>query len=159
MSQSVQPIPEGFRSITPHLVCAGVADAIAFYEKAFGAAETFRLPGPDGKIMHAEMRIGDSRLMLGDAYPEYGSLDPLALKGSPVVIHLYVPDADAAWEQATAAGATPLMPLSDMFWGDRYGQVVDPFGHRWSIASKQRDLSIDEIQEGAKKMMESSIPC
>ena len=153
MNQAVRPIPEGFRTVTPHLVCAGVADAITFYQKAFGAVETFRMPGPDGKVMHAEIRIGDSHIMLGDEYPDYGSLGPLALKGTPVVIHLYVPDADATWDQAIAAGAKPVMPLSDMPWGDRYGQVADPFGHRWSIATHQRDLTFEQIEEGMQKMM------
>lgn len=153
MNQAVRPIPEGFRTVTPHLVCAGVADAITFYQKAFGAVETFRMPGPDGKVMHAEIKIGDSHIMLGDEYPDYGSLGPLALKGTPVVIHLYVPDADATWDQAIAAGAKPVMPLSDMPWGDRYGQVSDPFGHRWSIATHQRDLTPEQIAEGMRKMM------
>jgi len=153
MNQAVRPIPEGFRTVTPHLVCAGVAEAIVFYQKAFGAVETFRMPGPDSKVMHADIRIGDSHIMLGDEYPDYGSLGPLALKGTPVVIHLYVPDADATWDQAIAAGAKPVMPLSDMPWGDRYGQVADPFGHRWSIATHQRDLTFEQIEEGMQKMM------
>ncbi len=152
MAEQVRPIPEGFRTVTPHLVCGDAAAAIAFYEQAFGAAEVGRMEMPGGKIGHAEIRIGDSRLMLADAFPEYGSNDPLALKGSPVVIHLYVENADAVWDQAIAAGATPIMPLSHTFWGDRYGQVQDPFGHRWSIATHQRDVSMDEMQEAMKQM-------
>ena len=155
MSQPVRPIPEGYHSVTPHLVCEGAADALAFYRQAFGAVEIARMSGPDGKIMHAELRIGDSPLMLCDAFPEYGSRGPLALGGSPVVIHLYVDDADAVWERALAAGAKPLMALGDAFWGDRYGQVVDPFGHRWSIATHQRDLTPQQIQEGMAREMGS----
>jgi len=113
MNQAVRPIPEGFRSVTPHLVCEGAARALAFYRDCFGAAEIARMPGPGGKIMHAEMRIGDSVVMLCDDFPEFGSRGPLALGGSTVVIHLYVPDADAVWERAMAAGAKPLMPLGD----------------------------------------------
>lgn len=153
MNQAVRPIPEGYRSVTPHLVCEQAADAIEFYKKAFGAVEIARLPGPDGKIMHAELRIGDSPIMLAQDYPEFGSRGPLALKGTAVVIHLYVEDADAAWAKALDAGAKPLMPLSDMFWGDRYGQVEDPFGHRWSIATHKQDLTPEQIMEGFNKMM------
>lgn len=152
MAEQVRPIPEGFRTVTPHLVCGDAAAAIVFYEQAFGATEVGRMEMPGGKIGHAEIRIGDSRLMLADAFPEYGSNDPLVLKGSPVVIHLYVENADAVWDQAIAAGATPTMPLSDTFWGDRYGQVQDPFGHRWSIATHQREVSMDEMQEAMKQM-------
>ena len=158
MNQAVRPIPEGYRTVTPHLVCEGAAEAIAFYQKAFGAIEIARMPGPGGKIMHAEIRIGDSALMLCDDFPDFGSRGPLAMGGTAVVIHLYVPDADAAWDQALAAGARPLMPLADMFWGDRYGQVVDPFGHRWSIATHQHDLSQDQIMEGMNKMMAGGCP-
>lgn len=153
MSEPARPIPEGFRSVTPHLVCAGAAAAIDFYRQAFGAVEVGRMPLPDGRIGHAEIRIGDSRIMLADAFPEYGSKDPLALQGSPVAIHLYVDNADAVWDQAIAAGATPIMPLADAFWGDRYGQVQDPFGHRWSIATHQREVSMDEMQDAMKQMM------
>ncbi|WP_296950017.1 VOC family protein [uncultured Massilia sp.] len=158
MTDAVNPIPEGFRTVTPHLVCEGAAEALAFYARAFGAVELGRMPGPDGKIMHAEMRIGDSRIMLADDFPEYGSRGPKALGGSTVAIHLYVPDADAAWAQALAAGATPVMPLEDAFWGDRYGQVVDPFGHRWSIATHRRDLTMEQIQQGMQDMMQGGQP-
>jgi len=153
MAEQVRPIPEGFHSVTPHLVCNDAAAAIAFYQQAFGAVEVGRMGMPGGKIGHAEIRIGDSRLMLADAFPEYGSNDPLTLKGSPVVIHLYVENADAVWDQAIAAGAEPIMPLSDAFWGDRYGQVQDPFGHRWSIATHKREVSMDEMQDAMQQMM------
>jgi PhnB protein len=152
MEQQVRPIPEGFRTVTPHLVCDGAAAAIDFYKQAFGAVEIGRLDMPDGKIGHAEIRIGDSRLMLADAFPDYGSRGPLALNGTPVFIHLYVDDADAVWNQAVAAGAKPTMPLGDAFWGDRYGQVEDPFGHRWSIATHRRAVSLEEMQDALKQM-------
>lgn len=158
MNQAVRPIPEGYRSVTPHLVCEGAADAIAFYQKAFGAVEVSRMPGPDGKIMHADIRIGDSQLMLCDDFPDYGSRGPRALGGTAVVIHLYVEDADAVWARALEAGARPTMPLSDMFWGDRYGQVVDPFGHRWSIATHKQNLTPDQIMESMKAMMQPGCP-
>lgn len=158
MNQAVRPIPEGYRTVTPHLVCEKALDAIEFYKKAFDAVEIARLLGPDGKIMHAELRIGDSAIMLAQDYPEFGSRGPLALQGTSVVIHLYVPDADAAWAKAVDAGAKPLMPLSDMFWGDRYGQVEDPFGHRWSIATHQQDLSPEQIMEGMSKTMPGGCP-
>ena len=151
---AVQPIPDGMHALTPHLVCAGAADAIAFYKKAFKAVETARLPGPDGKLMHAAVRIGDSTLMLMDESPQHGTFGPRSLKGSPVTIHLYVEDADAAVAQAAAAGAKVTMPVQEMFWGDRYGQLEDPFGHRWSVATHVRDLSPEEIQRGMAKMME-----
>jgi uncharacterized glyoxalase superfamily protein PhnB len=139
-------------SLTPHLVCAGAALAIDFYKAAFGAEESARLPGPNGKLMHAAVRIGDSTLMLVDEMPEHGALGPKALKGSPVTIHLYVEDADATFARAVAAGAKVTMPLTDMFWGDRYGQLEDPFGHRWSIATHQRDLTPQEIQQAMREM-------
>ncbi len=148
----VKPIPDGMHTITPHLVCAGAADAIGFYVKAFGAVELMRLPGPDGKLMHAQLRIGDSTLMLVDEMPQWGALGPKALKGSPVTIHLYVKDVDAAHAQAVAAGATAKMPPADMPWGDRYGMVEDPFGHIWSIATHTRDVTEAQILEGMAKM-------
>ncbi|HSV70154.1 MAG TPA: VOC family protein [Methylibium sp.] len=152
MPTPAQPIPAGSHSLTPHLVCAGAADAIAFYIRAFGAVEQFRLPGPDGRLMHAALRIGDSMLMLVDENPEWGLLGPTALKGSPVTVHLYVEDVDAVVAQAVAAGATVTMPVADMFWGDRYGKLRDPFGHDWSVATHLRDLSAEQIREAMPKM-------
>jgi PhnB protein len=151
-TRSVKPIPEGMHSVTPHLICAGAADAIEFYKKAFGAIETSRMPGPTGKLMHASVRIGDSTVMLVDEMPEWGSLGPKALKGSAVVIHLYVDDVDAFTAKAVAAGAKITSPVNDMFWGDRYGQLEDPFGHRWSVATHVRDVSPVEMQEAMKNM-------
>lgn len=158
MNHPVRPIPEGFHSITPHLVCEGAAEALAFYRQAFGAVELYRMPGPAGRLMHAEMRFGDSVVMLADDFPEYGSRGPRALQGTSVTIHLYVEDADAVWERALAAGATPVMPLEDAFWGDRYGQVQDPFGHRWSIATHQRDLTPQQLEEAMRKAMPDGVP-
>lgn len=146
----VKPVPDGMHTLTPHLVCRDAAAAIAFYQKAFGAVELARLPGPQGKLMHALLRIGDSPLMLVDEFPDWGALGPRSLKGSPVTLHLYVEDVDAAVERAVAAGARLTMPVADMFWGDRYGTLEDPFGHHWSIATHVRDLSPEEIQAAAK---------
>ncbi|CAH0350841.1 VOC family protein [Aquabacterium sp. CECT 9606] len=151
-TSTVKPIPDGMHSLTPHLVCAGATEAIDFYKKAFNAIELTRLAGPDGKLMHAALRIGDSVLMLVDESPQWGSLGPKALKGSPVYLHLYVQDVDASLTQAVAAGAKLTMPAADMFWGDRYGQLEDPFGHKWSVATHTRDLTPDEIKEGMAKM-------
>jgi len=148
----VGPIPEGMHSVTPHLVCAGASDAIAFYTRAFGAVETTRLPGPNGKLMHAAIRIGDSTVMLVDEMPEWNSVGPRALKGTPVTIHLYVEDVDAVVARAVAAGATVIMPVADMFWGDRYGVLEDPFGHKWSVATHMRDATPTEMQEAMRKM-------
>ncbi len=150
--KDIESVPAGMTSVTPHLVCEGAADAIDFYKTAFDAIEEARLPGPDGRLMHAQIRIGNSAVMLADAFAECASLGPKALKGSPVCIHLYVADADAAFAQAIAAGATVIMPLSDMFWGDRYGQLEDPFGHRWSIATHLRDVSPEDCAEALKAM-------
>ena len=150
----VKPIPDGMHSLTPHLVCAGAADAIEFYKRAFNAIETSRLPSPSGRLMHAAVRIGDSTLMLVDEFPDMGSFGPNALKGSPVTIHLYVEDVDKTIAQALAAGATLKMAVQDMFWGDRYGQLVDPFGHHWSVATHTRDLSPEEVRQGMAKMFD-----
>jgi PhnB protein len=155
-TQSVKPIPEGMHTVTPHLVCAGAGAAIDFYKKAFGATETSRMPGPGGKLMHASISIGDSAVMLVDEMPEWGSLGPKALKGSPVVIHLYVDDVDAFTARAVAAGATVTMPVADMFWGDRYGQLEDPFGHRWSVATHVRDVSPADMQQAMQKMSQKA---
>lgn len=148
----VQPVPEGFHTLTPHLVCDGAADAIAFYQRAFGAEELSRMPGPGGKIMHAMIRIGDSVVMLNDAFPEMGAKGPHALGGTPVTLHLYVTDADAAFARAVAAGATPRMPVAEQFWGDRYGIVVDPFGHQWSVATHVKDLTPEQMMAGMQAM-------
>jgi uncharacterized glyoxalase superfamily protein PhnB len=134
-------------SVTPHLVCAGAAAAIEFYKKAFNAVEEFRLPAPGGKLMHARIRIGGSALMLVDEMPEWNCLGPKTLKGSPVTIHLYVENVDAFYQQAVAAGATASMPPADMFWGDRYGVLQDPFGHNWSVATHVRDVTAGEMQQ------------
>lgn len=146
----VKAIPESMHSVTPHLVCAGAAEAITFYQQAFGAVEMGRLPGPQGKLMHAMIRIGDSAVMLVDEFPDRGSLGPKSLKGSPVTIHLYVEDVDATVKRAVAAGAKITMPVDDMFWGDRYGRLEDPFGHQWSIATHIRDVSSEEMQTAIK---------
>ncbi len=147
----IKPIPDGFHTLTPHLVCRDAAAAIAYYVKAFGAVEQGRLPGPDGRLMHAMIRIGDSPLMLVDEMPEWGALGPQSLKGSPVTIHLYVEDVDAAVARAVDAGARITMPVADMFWGDRYGQIEDPFGHHWSIATHTRDVSPEKMQAAMSK--------
>lgn len=147
------PIPAGFHSVTPHLTIDGAAAAIEFYQKAFGAEELARMPMPgdaEGRLMHAMIRIGDSIVMLNDVFPGCPSG---AAGDAPVTLHLYVADADGAMARATEAGAEVVMPLADMFWGDRYGQVRDPFGHRWSIASHLRDLSPEEIEKGAAEAM------
>ena len=149
---NVKPVPAGMHSVTPHLVCAGAADAIEFYKRAFNAVDEGRLPGPDGRIMHAMVRIEGSAVMLVDEMPEWGALGPKSLKGSPVTIHLYVGDVDAFVKRAVAAGARITMPLDDMFWGDRYCKLVDPFGHQWSVATHLRDVSPDEMQQAMRTM-------
>ena len=148
----VKPVPEGMHTVTPHLICAGAADAIEFYKKAFDAVEMVRLPGPQGKLVHACIRIGNSAVMLVDEFPDCGAFGPEALKGSPVTIHLQVEDVDAVFERAVRAGAKITMPLEDMFWGDRYGTLKDPFGHHWSVATHVRDVSPEEIQKAAQEM-------
>lgn len=135
------------QAVTPHLVCAGAAKAIDFYKDAFGAIEMMRLPGPDGKLMHGAIQINGAMVMLVDERADCGALAPTTLKGSPVTIHLNVDDVDAFVERAVKAGATLKMPVADMFWGDRYGVISDPFGHGWSIATHQRDMTIDEIKD------------
>ncbi len=144
-----RPIPEGYHAITPHLVVKGASEAIEYYKRAFGAEEICRMPmpGPDGqmKVGHAELQVGDSRLFLADEFPERGVTGPNG--SSPVTIHLYVTDADAVFGQAVEAGATAIMPPADMFWGDRYGKLVDPFGHHWAIATHQEDPTPEQMQE------------
>ncbi len=146
MAKAVQPIPEGFNTLTPHLTVSNAAAAIAFYQKAFGATEMGRMNMPNtDKVMHAALRIGNSMLMLNDEFPEMGCTGPGNDGRGAVTIHLYVEDADAVFQQALDAGATVKMPIGDMFWGDRYGIVADPFGHHWSIATHTRDVGRDEM--------------
>jgi PhnB protein len=148
----IKAVPEGMHTVTPHLICAGAADAIAFYKEAFNAVELTRLPGPNGKLLHASLRIGDSMVMLTDAFPDHGSFGPDAARNSPVAIHLQVADADAFAARAAAAGAKIKMPVAEMFWGDRYGQLEDPFGHRWSVGTHVRDVTHEEMQQAMCKM-------
>jgi PhnB protein len=148
MPNSVRPIPEGYRAVTPYLSVRGAADAIDFYTRAFGAEERYRLPGPDGKtIGHAELTIGDSLIMLSDEMPDWGNLSPLSLNGTPVSFALYVEDADAAFARAVAAGATVLDPVENRFYGDRSGTVTDPFGHRWSLMTHVENVSPEEMDK------------
>jgi uncharacterized glyoxalase superfamily protein PhnB len=144
--------PEDLQSVTPHLVCAGAAEAMEFYKRAFGAVEVMRLPGRDGRLMHGSIAIGGGRVMLVDEMPECGVLSPRSLQGTPVTVHLYVADVDSFVDRAVKAGATLRMPVTDMFWGDRYGVIVDPFGHSWSVATHQRDMTVEEIQDAMQKM-------
>ena len=155
----VKAIPDGMHSLTPHITCAGAADAIAFYKKAFNAVELFRMAGPDGKLMHGCVKIGDSQLMLADDFPQWGGFDPHALKGSPVTIHLQVEDVDASFAQAVAAGATVVMPVTDMFWGDRYGQLTDPFGHRWALATHKVDLTPEQTHAAMLQALADAPEC
>ena len=148
----MKKIPEGMHSITPHLVCAGAAKAIDFYTQAFGATEQGRMPGSDGRLMHAAVKIGDSTVMLVDEMPEWGALGPKALKGSPVTIHIYVEDVDALVARAVKAGAKVTMPVADQFWGDRYGKLEDPFGHHWSVATHVRDVTPEEMKKAMQQM-------
>lgn len=150
---NVNPIPEGFHSVTPHLIIKDAGKAIDFYKKAFGATEICRIPGPDGKsIMHAEIQIGDSHIMIAEENPDWQCKGPTTLGGTPVTIHLYVKDADAAFKQAVDAGAEATMPPDDMFWGDRYGKVTDPFGHHWSVATHVEDVSPEDMEKRMAEM-------
>jgi uncharacterized glyoxalase superfamily protein PhnB len=140
-------------TLSPHLICANAAAAIDFYKKAFGAREWMRMPGPDGKLMHASLMIGDSRLMLVDEMPQWQCLSPKARGGTSVTIHMQVPNVDEVFARAVAAGAAVKMPVADQFWGDRYGVLVDPFGHEWSIATHIKDMTPEEMAEAGKKAM------
>jgi uncharacterized glyoxalase superfamily protein PhnB len=151
MSSRAKPIPSGFHTLTPHLVVKGASKAIEFYKRAFNAEEIGRMPSPDGtSIMHADLKMGDSHVFLVDESPEMGCWGPAGATGTPVTIHMYVEDVDAAFGKAVAAGARVKMPLSDMFWGDRYGVLTDPFGHAWSMATHREDLTPEEIRKRAQ---------
>jgi len=150
MTAAVKAIPEGYHSVTPYLILNAAGDAIAFYQKALGAEEVLRMEDPGGKVHHAEIKIGDSRIMLADEHPELQALSPKTVGGSPVSIHLYVEDVDGAVERAVAAGAKLIRPVADQFYGDRVGGIEDPFGYRWFIATHKEDLSIEEIRRRAE---------
>jgi PhnB protein len=152
MSKKVSAIPEGYASVTPYITISGASDAIAFYKKAFGAEEVMRMNSPDGKVMHAEIRIGGSVIMLHDENPEWKALSPKTIGGSASSIMLYVPDVDAVMKAAEQAGATVTMPAADQFYGDRCGNITDPFGHKWAIATHIEDVAPDEIERRAKAM-------
>ncbi len=145
--------PEGMSTLSPHLVCDGAAAAIEFYKKAFDAVEIMRLPGDNGKLMHASVRINGASVMLVDEAPAHGMLGPKALKGTPVSMHLIVADVDKSFAKAVHAGATAVMPPADMFWGDRYGMIEDPFGHRWSLATPKQNLTQDQVAAAARAAM------
>jgi PhnB protein len=154
---SVKPIPAGHHTVTPYMAVKDGVKALEFYKKAFGATEVMKLIMPDGRLGHAEIRIGDSLIMLADEFPEYGGKSPQTLGGSPVNIHLYVEDVDSFFQKAVAAGAREAKPIMDQFYGDRSGQLQDPFGHLWWIATHKEDVSPEEMQKrvdtmfGAKK--------
>jgi PhnB protein len=153
LRKKVKAIPRGFHAVTPSLVVRGADRAIAFYKNAFGAKERNRMPGPDGKLMHAEIQIGDSIVMLADEFPEMGSRSPQSVGGASASLLIYTKDVDALFQRALSAGATVQMPLTDMFWGDRYAKVVDPFGHEWELATHVEDVTPKEMaKRGAASM-------
>ena len=147
MSNSVKAIPSGYQTATPYLTLKDTSEAIDFYKRAFGAVEIFRMNGPDGKIAHAEIRIGNSPLMLGDESPSSEAKAPESLNGTTSGIFLYVDDVDASFKRALDAGARQTVPLQNMFWGDRFGRLTDPFGHKWMLASHVEDVSPAEMEE------------
>ena len=150
MAGKVKAIPDGFHTLSPHIMVRDADKAIEFYKKAFGAEEIVRMPGPDGKtVMHAELKLGDSRMMMCQEMPgmECSSASPQTTGKTTAVLHLYVENADALFDRAVKAGAKPIMPISDMFWGDRYGQVSDPFGHVWSIATHKQDYTPEQMKK------------
>ena len=156
MTAPVKPIPDGMHTITPHIVCANALEAIEFYKRAFGATDPATMMGPDGKLMHGQIHIGDSVVMLAEENKEWGMLSPKSLQTTPVTIHMYVTDVDAVYARAIKEGATAKMPPADMFWGDRYGVLIDPYGHSWSIATHTRDLTPAQMEEGMKAMCSES---
>jgi PhnB protein len=149
MAGTVKPIPEGYHTATPYMICKPAAQAIEFYKKAFGAVEVMRMAGPDGRIGHAEIKIGDSYIMLADEHPEMSIHSPQHYGGSPVSVLLYVENADATVNAAVAAGAKITRPLKDEFYSDRAGNIVDPFGHQWYIHTHIKDVSHEEMQNAA----------
>jgi PhnB protein len=156
MTSGVKPIPEGYHSITPYLVVNDAAGAIEFYKSAFGASELMRMTAAAGRVGHAEIRIGDSRIMLADEFPEMGARSARTLGGSPVHIYLYVEDVDAVTGKALAAGAKELRPVKDQFYGDRSGSIEDPFGHVWHVSTHKEDVPPDELKRRAETAMRQS---
>jgi PhnB protein len=150
---AVKPIPEGYHSVTPYLAVDDASAAIEFYKQAFGATERMRMPAPNGKIGHAEVEIGDSLIMLSDPFPQSTTRPPKELGGTTSGVFLYVEDVDAAFQQVVAAGGTAAMEPADMFWGDRFGSVLEPFGHHWSLATHKEDLTEEEIAERGQAAM------
>ena len=146
MKTKVKPIPDTYHTATPYLTVHGADAAIDFYQRAFGAKELFRMPGPNGKIMHAEILVGDSHIMLADESAASGSQSPATLNGTPVGIFLYVEDVDKTFKQALKAGAKETLPVQDMLWGDRFGRLTDPFGHKWMLATRIEDVSPEEME-------------
>jgi PhnB protein len=151
----VKPIPDGYPQLMPYLIIDGAAEAIEFYKSALGASERMRMGGPDGRVGHAELQIGDAVLMLADENPEMGIVGPRTVGGTPVTLHLYVEDADATFERAVQAGAKSLRPMEDRFYGDRSGQFEDPYGHRWNVATHVEDVPEGEMQRRVAAMAES----
>jgi PhnB protein len=154
LTMTTKGVPAGYHSITPTLIVRDAGAAIDFYKRAFAAQEIDRMVGPDGSIMHAEIQIGDSRIMLGEENEQWGTRSPLSTNGNPGSLHIYVEDADASFDRALKAGAKARYPLEDAFWGDRYGKVTDPFGHEWSIATRVKDLTKAELEQAGKAWME-----
>ena len=153
---AVKPIPDGYNSVIPYLHIKGAARALEFYKSAFGAKEVLRMPGPGGQVMHAELKIGDSMIMLSDEHPQMGALGPQSVGGTPVTLHLYVENVDAVVQKAVAAGATLDQPVKDQFYGDRSGLLTDPFGHKWHVATHVEDVSPEDLKVRAAAAMSQS---
>lgn len=151
MSKEVKPVPEGFHTLTPHIVVKNADDALDFYANAFGAVTERIQRTPDGKVMHAAVRIGDSMLLLNEEFPQWGVVGPETLEGTPVTIHMYCTNVDAAWERARKAGCRIGMELQNTVWGDRYGMLLDPFGHHWAMAQRIEDLTPEQIAEASRR--------
>jgi|SRR6185503_2507847 PhnB protein len=156
MTTKAKPIPDGYYTVTPYLITKGAGNALDFYKKAFGATELMRMPTPDGKVMHAEIQIGNSRIMLADECPEMDARSPQALGGSPVTLLLYVEDVDSFYKKAISAGGKEVRPVKDQFYGDRSGSLTDPFGHTWHIATHVEDVPPAELQKRAAAMCQGA---
>jgi uncharacterized glyoxalase superfamily protein PhnB len=158
MADKVQPIPTGFHTLTPHLTVRNADKALEFYKNALGAEILGAARMPDGRIMHAALRVGDSMLMLNEEMPEFGGVSPLSLNGTGVTIHVYTENVDDVFNRAVSSGAQVKMPLMDQFWGDRYGMIEDPFGHKWSLATHVKDMSLEEMQRAQDEAMAKMPP-